>query len=109
MKIIANSRFARLGFTGLGVILAVGIIHAFSSSIAVAQPAATDKVVSYKVVTMNMSPTEPAAGPFIEQQLASYGMSGWHLVAIDHSLYIFRFGQQKLWVDSLGSGRRPKL
>jgi hypothetical protein len=89
MKIIAHSRFARLGFAGLGIILATFIIHALASSVAVAQPAATDKVVSYKVVKMRVNPTEAASDSFIETQLNSYGMAGWHLVAIDHSFYIF--------------------
>jgi hypothetical protein len=32
--------------------------------------------------------SEPATVSFIETQLISYGKAGWHLVAIDHSLYI---------------------
>ena len=88
MKKIAHSRFTRLGLTGLGIILAGGVIHAFTSAVAVAQPVAAAKSVSYKVVTMNVNANEPASGSFIEAQLNTYGASGWRLVGIDRSLYI---------------------
>ena len=89
MKNIANSRFARLGLTGVGIILACVIIHAFTSSVAFAQPDAADKVVSYKVVSIDLSSTGSSTVPYLEEQLKVQGQSGWHLVAIDHSLYIF--------------------
>jgi uncharacterized protein YpmB len=89
MKITTHSRYTQLGLAGLGIILAVFIIHAFTSSVAVAQPATAGKAVAYKVVKMNVDLSEPASVSFIETQLISYGMAGWHLVAIDHSLYIF--------------------
>ena len=88
MKIKTHSRYIQLGLTGLGIILAVFIIHAFTSSVAVAQPVTADKAVAYKVVKMNVDYSEPATVSFIENQLIFYGKAGWHLVAIDHSLYI---------------------
>ncbi|MGD0252029.1 MAG: hypothetical protein ABSC01_04975 [Verrucomicrobiota bacterium] len=92
MKIIAESRFAQFGLTCAGIILALVIIHFFTSSVAHAQSDAGEKVVSYKVVAMNPKVSDPleAEDPLVLQgRLTALGMAGWHLVGIDHSFYIF--------------------
>ena len=63
------------------------MIHIFISTTAVAQPSAGEKVVFYKVVPI--PPDEMLNAGTLEGHLTLLGMAGWHLVGIDHSVYIF--------------------